>query len=108
MRRARYSVSQAGDVPVQDLRCANDSDSIDLNSRSQSDQGSMSGTWTELTRNASGTLSGRASGGSVQARVTAPGFSAGLTINTGANTQSVTIIPEGNDVRSVAVTMKRV
>jgi len=77
--RARYSVSQAGDVLVQDLRCASDSDSIDVNSTSQSDQGSMSGTWTELTRNVSGTLSGRASGGSIQARVTALRFSAGLT-----------------------------
>src|SRR5258707_3711862 len=105
--RARYSVSQAGDVLVQDLRCASDSDSIDVNSTSQSDQGSMSGTWTELTRNVSGTLSGRASGGSIQARVTALGFSAGLTVNTAGNTQSVTIIPEGNEVRSVVVTMKR-
>jgi hypothetical protein len=104
--RARYSVSQAGDELVQDLRCASDSDSIDVNRTSQSDQGSMSGTWTELTRNVSGTLSGRASGGSIQARVTALGFSAGLTVNTAGNTQSVTIIPEGNEVRSVVVTMK--
>ena len=105
--RASYSVSQAGDVLVQDLRCASDSDSIDVNSTSQSDQGSMSGTWTELTRNVSGTLSGRASGGSIQARVTALGVSAGLTVNTAGNTQSVTIIPEGNEVRSIVVTMKR-
>jgi hypothetical protein len=28
-------------------------------------------------------------------------------VNTTGNTQSVTIIPEGNEVRSVAVTMKR-
>ncbi len=105
--RASYSVSQAGDVLVQDLRCASDSDSIDVNSTSQSDQGSMSGTWTELTRNVSGTLSGRASGGSIQARATALGVSAGLTVNTAGNTQSVTIIPEGNEVRSIVVTMKR-
>jgi hypothetical protein len=105
--RARYSVSQAGDVLVQDLRCASDSDSVDVNSTSQSDRGSVSGTWTELTRNVSGSLSGRASGGSIQARVTALGFSAGLTVNTAGNTQSVTIIPEGNEVRSVVVTMKR-
>jgi hypothetical protein len=39
--------------------------------------------------------------------VTALGFSAGLTVHTAGNIQSVTIIPEGNDVRSVAVTMKR-
>ena len=105
--RARYSVSQAGDVLVQGLRCASDSYKVDVNSTSQSDRGSLSGTWTELTRNVSGTLSGRASGGSIQARVTGLGFSAGLTVNTTGNSQSVTIIPEGNEVRSVAVTMKR-
>jgi hypothetical protein len=105
--RARYSVSQGGDVLVQDLRCASDSYKVDVNSTSQSDRGSLSGTWTEVTRNVTGTLSGRASGGSIQARVTALGFSAGLTVNTAGNTQSVTIIPEGNDVRSIVVTMKR-
>ena len=105
--RARYSVSQAGDVLVQGLRCASDSYKVDVNSTSQNDRGSLSGTWTELTRNVSGTLSGRASGGSIQVRVTGMGFSAGLTVNTTGNTQSVTIIPEGNEVRSVAVTMKR-
>lgn len=105
--RARYSVSQAGEMLVQDLRCASDSYKFDVNSTSRSDRGSLSGTWTELTRNVTGTLSGRASGGSIQARVTALGFSAGLTVNTAGNTQSVTIIPEGNEVRSVVVTMKR-
>src|SRR5260370_20482956 len=104
--RARYSVSQAGDVLVQDLRCASDSYKVDVNSTSQSDQGSLSGTWTELTRNVSGTLSGRASGGSIQARATALGVSAGLTVNTAGNTQSVTIIPDGNEARSIVVPMK--
>ena len=105
--RARYSVSQGGEVLLQELRCASDSYRIDVNSTAQSDGGSLSGTWTEQTRNVTGSLSGRASGGSIQARVTALGFSAGLTVYTAGNTQSVTIIPEGNDVRSVAVTMKR-
>jgi hypothetical protein len=74
--RARYSVSQAGEVLVQDLRCASDSYKFDVNSTSQNDRGSLSGTWTELTRNVTGTLSGRASGGSIEARVTGLGFSA--------------------------------
>src|SRR5258707_8987972 len=75
--RARYSVSQAGAVPVQDLRCASDSDYVDVNSTSQSDRGSLSGTWTELTRNVSGTLSGHGSGRSSQAREGGLGVLAG-------------------------------
>jgi hypothetical protein len=105
--RARYSVTQAGEALVQELRCAGDSYKFDVNSTAQSDGGALSGTWAELTRNVTGTLSGRASGGSIQARVTALGFSAGLTVETVGNTQSVTIVPEGNDVRSVKVSMKR-
>jgi len=105
--RARYSVNQAAEVLVQELRCASDSYRFDVNSTSQSNGGALSGTWTEVTRNVIGTLSGRASGGSIQAQVTAPGFSARLIVNTAGNTQSVTINPEGNEVRSIVVTMKR-
>src|SRR5260370_24607758 len=68
--RARYSVRQAGEVLLQELRCASDSYRIDVNSTSQSDVGSLSGTWTELTRNVAGTPSGRASGGSTHTRAT--------------------------------------
>jgi hypothetical protein len=105
--RARYSVSQAGEVLLQELRCASDSYRIDVNSTAQSDGDSLSGTWTELTRNVTGSLSGRASRGSIQARVNALGFSADLVVHTAGNTQSVTITPEGNDVRGVTVTLKR-
>jgi hypothetical protein len=105
--RAWYSVSQGGAALVQDLRCASDSYRIELNSSIQSDEGSLSGTWTEHTRNVTGTLSGHAGRSSIQARVNAMGFSAGVTVNTAGNSQSVTIMPEGNEVRSVAVTMKR-
>lgn len=105
--RARYSVSQGGAALVQDLHCASDSYRIELNSSLQSEGGSLSGTWTELTRNVTGTLSGHAGRNSIQARVNAMGFSAGVTVNTAGNSQSVTIMPEGNEVRSVAVTMKR-
>jgi hypothetical protein len=105
--RARYSVTQAGEVLQQELRCASDSYKLDVNSTAQSDGGALSGTWAELTRNVTGTLSGHASGGSIQGRVTALGFSAGLTVDTTGNTQSVTIVPEGNDVRSVVVSMRR-
>jgi hypothetical protein len=94
-------------VLLQELRCASDSYRIDVSSTAQSDGDSLAGTWTELTRNVKGSLSGRASRGSIQARVTALGFSADLTVHTAGNTQSVTITPEGNDVRSVAVIMKR-
>jgi hypothetical protein len=99
--RARYSVSQAGEVLLQQLRCASDSYRIDVNSTAQSDGDALSGTWTELTRNVTGSLSGRASRGSIQARVNALGFSADLTVHTAGNTQSVIITPEGNDVRSL-------
>jgi hypothetical protein len=42
--RARYSVSQAGEVILQELRCAGDSYRIEVNSTAQSDGDSLSGT----------------------------------------------------------------
>jgi len=67
----RYSVSQAGEVLLQELRCASDSYRIDVNSTSQSDGGSLSGTWTGTDAQRDRRLSGRAAEAAIQARVTA-------------------------------------
>ena len=104
--RARYQVS-AGEARLhQSLRCASDSYRFDLNSDIASERGAISGTWSEASRGISGSLAGRASGGSISAVVDAPGFSANLSVATRGNRQSFTILSQG-DIRSVAITMVR-
>ena len=69
--------------------------------------GTSSGTWSEVTRQVSGNVSGRVGGGTMQAAVSGAGFTAGLSISTSGNRQSVTIQPSGGDVRAVSVNLMR-
>jgi hypothetical protein len=60
--------------------------------------------WSEANRNVSGEVSGHVTGGRIQARVDAGMFAADLTVHTNGNHQSVSIVPQGSDVRRVVVT----
>jgi hypothetical protein len=105
--RASYAVGGGGSMLQQQLRCASDSYRFDVSSTVESRAGSLSGSWSELTRNVSGQISGRAAVGRIQARVDAGVFVADLTVNTSGNQQSVAIVPQGADIRIVAVTMRK-
>jgi hypothetical protein len=105
--RALYAVAGGGSSLQQQLRCASDSYRFEVNSSVESRGGSLSGSWSEMTRNVSGQISGRAAVGRIQARVDAGVFAADLTVNTSGNQQSVAIVPQGADIRIVAVTMRR-
>jgi hypothetical protein len=105
--RVSYAVSPSGSGLNQDLRCASDSYNFQVSSNIQNQGGALSGTWTEVTRNASGSVSGRMSGGSIQVAVNGPGFTAGLSITTRGNSQSVNIRPSGTDITEVSVNLKR-
>jgi len=105
--RVSYAVSPSGTGLQQELRCASDSYNFQVSSNIQNQGGALSGTWTEVTRSASGTVSGRVSGGSIQVAVNGPGFTAGLSITTRGNSQSVSIRPRGADIADVSVSLKR-
>jgi hypothetical protein len=105
--RASYAVGGGGSTLQQQLRCASDSYRFDVSSTVESRAGSLSGSWSEATRNVSGQISGRAAVGRIQARVDAGVFVADLTVNTSGNQQSVAIVPQGADIRIVAVTMRK-
>jgi hypothetical protein len=104
--RVNYAVT-GGNSLNQDLRCASDSYNFQVSSNIVNQGGALSGTWTELTRQVSGNVSGRMSGGDIQVSVSGPAFSAGLSIVTSGNRQSVTIRPSGGDIRDVSVSLMR-
>lgn len=58
-------------------------------------------------RNASGSVSGRVSGGEIQARIDGAGFSARLPLNTRGDRQSVVIESPGHDITEVSVALAR-
>ena len=53
--------------------------------------GVLSGTWSESTRNVTGTIEGRASAGVFNVVASSAGFSANLSLTTHGNKQSVSI-----------------
>jgi hypothetical protein len=105
--RVSYGVTAGGARLHQDLRCASDSYNIQVASDIVNQAGAISGTWSELTRQVSGNVSGRMSGGDIQVAVSGPAFTAGLSISTSGNRQSVMIRPSGGDIKDVSVSLMR-
>lgn len=105
--RARYTVREGGRILVQELRCASDSYKFEVVSNVEYQGGTISGTWSETSRNVSGNVSGRAGSGHIQARVEGNGFSASLAVTTSGHSQSVTIRPQGTDVTGVSISLRK-
>jgi hypothetical protein len=105
--RATYGVAENGTRLQQSLRCASDSYRFDVNSNITSDGGTLSGNWSETSRNVSGSVSGRVNGSEIQARVDGAGFSASLVLTTRGNRQSVSIQSPGHEVTGVSVALTK-
>jgi hypothetical protein len=93
--KATYAVSSEGNGLNQNLLCASDSYKFELKSDVIAKGDTLSGTWAETTRSVSGTLQGRAGNGKFNVTVSAPAFTATLTMTTTGNKQSVAISSEG-------------
>jgi hypothetical protein len=105
--RATYDVAGSGAELRLNLRCASQSYNFDLASDVEYRGGAISGSWTEASRNASGTLSGRASGDRIEAAARGDNFSANLSLTTRGGRQSVSIQPQGTNVTSVSLSLDR-
>jgi hypothetical protein len=105
--RANYAVGQRGENVRLSIRCASDAFNFDLASDVESRDGKLTGEWSEATRNAAGTITGRASGGRIEAHASSAGFSANLSLTTKGNRQSVAIAPQGTEVEKVSLTLTR-
>jgi hypothetical protein len=104
--KASYHASEGGIRLQQSLRCASDSYKFELVSDLTSQGGTIAGSWSEASRGVSGSLVGRASGGTINAVADAPGFTANLSVSTNGNRQSFSLQSE-SDIRSVNLQMVR-
>jgi hypothetical protein len=104
--RATYAVGAGGNGLNQNLTCASDSYKFNLSSNVVSEGGSLSGTWSEASRNISGSLQGRGSSGSFQVVASAPGFSANIALTTRGNRQTVVIRSE-SQIRGASISLTR-
>ena len=106
--RATYSTNAEGNNLQQRLRCASDSYRFELNGDVAYQAGQVSGTWSETSRNMSGTISGRAKTGEFEVVVNSPSFSANLTLTTRADQQSIVVTaPPGGELVGASITMAR-
>jgi hypothetical protein len=106
--RATYNVAGRGDELSLNLRCASASYNFDLSSNVAYRGGAVSGQWAESSRNAAGTLAGRASGDHIEVAARGQNFSAGLSMTTRGNRQTISIRPEGgSDIRAVSLSLSR-
>ena len=104
--RATYAVGGGGTGLNQSLTCASDSYRFNLSSNVVDRGGSLSGSWSESSRNVNGSLEGRGSNGNFQVTASAPGFTANISLTTRGNKQSV-VIRADSQFRGAAISLSR-
>lgn len=97
--RAAYDVLEQQSNLQLNIRCASESYGFDLRASATYAAGAITGTWSEATRNAAGTISGKADGDRFQVVAKGPSFTATLTLVTRGNRQSVTIQSQDDKTR---------
>lgn len=105
--RAQYRVAPSGSDLHLDLRCASDTYKFELQSNVVHNDGAISGTWSETTRGAAGTITGTTVGTQMNLRATSPVFSASLAVSTRSNQQSISIQSPGSEISAVAINLSR-
>ena len=97
-----------GQQLIFDMNCSSASYKFQVDAYVNVKGGSLSGNFTEVTRNVTGTISGRASGGQISIGVSAgSAFSAHMSLITSGGGQSVEIKPKGTDVTDVSVRLSK-
>jgi hypothetical protein len=107
--RASYDVLENQSKLQLNIRCASESYNFDLRASAAYAAGAITGAWTESTRNAAGTLSGKVEGVGFQVVAKGPTFTANLNLVTRGDKQSVTIRSQDAqaDVQGATITLQR-
>jgi hypothetical protein len=105
--RASYVVADVGRSLELSIRCASDSYKFDLSSSVVQRRGRIYGRWSETANGVSGTVSGTATAGNIRASAESSAFTAGLSVTTSGNRQSVSITPRDTFITGVHITLSR-
>lgn len=106
--RATYRVQSGGSSVDLSLGCASDSYKFDLSGKINSNaDGVISGQWSESTRNAFGSISGRARGEHIQLLAESNAFAADMQMTTRADRQTVTIRSKGGEIADVSISLRK-
>jgi hypothetical protein len=105
--RVQYVIAQNIDTLSQALRCASDSYNFQINALYVHQNGTITGNWDEKYLEISGTITGRASAGTISGNLHGPGFLASVEVDTNGTSQTVRIAAEGQEIREVAVEVRK-
>jgi len=103
--RASYDVLEGQNKLQLNINCASDSYKFDLRASANYSAGSISGNWSEATRNAAGTLSGKVEGAGFRVVAKGQAFSANLNLETQGDKQSVTIKSQDEKAQVLGATI---
>jgi hypothetical protein len=104
--RCRASYAVAGAQMTMTLTCASDAYKFQLGANVVDQGGAVSGSWTETSRNISGTLQGRGGGGSFDVLASTGGFNANISLRTSGNRQSISMRAD-SQFRAAAISLSR-
>jgi hypothetical protein len=107
--RAAYDVLEAQHNLQLNIRCASDSFNFDLRGSATENEGTITGSWSEETRNAAGTLTGKANDSHFEVVAKGPAFSATLTLVTHGDKQTVAIKSQDSQtsVKGATINLRR-
>ena len=107
--RAAYDVLDQQNKLQLSIRCASDSYNFELRASATDNAGAITGTWSEATRNAAGTISGKTNGDQFQITAKSQSFTANLTLTTHGDRQSVVIQSQEvqTSVKGATITLQR-
>ncbi|WP_456618908.1 hypothetical protein [Bradyrhizobium sp. P5_C12] len=89
--RCRAKYAPIGPTMEMSLTCASDAYKFNLGANVRAEGNAITGSWSEASRNISGSLQGRGGGGNFEVVASTAGFNANIGLKTSGSKQTVTI-----------------
>ena len=104
--RCRAKYAPIGPTMDMSLTCASDAYKFNLAASVKAEGSAITGSWSEASRNISGSLQGRGGGGNFEVVASAAGFNANIGLRTSGNKQTVTLRAD-SQFRGANISMSR-
>ena len=104
--RCRAKYAPIGPTMEMSLTCASDAYKFNLAASVKAEGSAITGSWSEASRNISGSLQGRGGGGNFEVVASAAGFNANIGLRTSGNKQTVTLRAD-SQFRGANISMSR-
>ncbi|KUO62816.1 MAG: hypothetical protein APF80_03825 [Alphaproteobacteria bacterium BRH_c36] len=104
---ATYFIEKAGSTLDQNLRCASASYKIDAKANYSVTGSRVSGSWEERTHSAKGEVAGQVTDNHFKLLVKGDTFTANMTMSSSACKQSISITPQGLNVDSISIGLRK-